>query len=136
MSRTFFLLFFTVSLFAKNSFFDYTYSYVLQKDQVAKIDIKKDYLPTKKQDGKLEFRWTLYKAGKLVLLVNYEGHPTQYLLEKRYKRNSVKISLVGDYPTVSKEAFAIIRFDSFKNKKANLYVMIRDPQKRMEVRFK
>ena len=80
MSRAFFGLFFAVSLFSESSFWNYSYSYTLKKDQVARIVIKKDYLPTIEKEGILEFRWTLYKADKLVLLVNYEGFPTQHLI--------------------------------------------------------
>jgi len=123
-------------LFGVSSFWSYSYSYTLKKDQIATVRIKKDYLPTIKKEGLLEFRWTLFKDNKLVLHVSYEGFPTQYLLENRYRRNSVKIKLLGDYPTISKEAFAIIRFKDFKNNKAYFDVLIRDPEQRMEVRFK
>ena len=41
---------------------DYQYGYILKKDEIAKVEIKKDYLPTKKDEGILKFRWTLYKA--------------------------------------------------------------------------
>jgi hypothetical protein len=136
MSRAFLGLFFTLSLFSKSSFWNYSYSYTLKKDQVARVVIKKDYLPTIKKEGILEFRWTLYKGDKLVLLVDYEGFPTQHLIEKRYRRDTVKVKLLGDYPSISKEAFAIIRFRDFKNKKATFDVMVRDPEHRMEVRFK
>ena len=136
MSRIFCLVFLASSLFAESSFWNYTYSYTLKKDQVADIVIKKNYLPTKKSDGILKFRWTLYKGKRLVLLTNYESYPNQFILEKRYKRDTVKIDLLGDNPTISKEAFAIIKFRDFKGDKAYLDVMIRDPEHRMEVRFK
>ncbi len=125
-----------MTVMSGSGYFDYSYSYKLKKDQTARIVIKKDYLPTKKSDGILEFRWTLYKAKKLVLLVRYEGIPTQYLLEKRYKRDSIKIDLLGDYSGVANEVFAIVRFKDFKNSKADFDVLIRDPKKRLEVRFK
>ena len=136
MSKILSVFLFSVLFFGESSFWNYSYSYTLKKDQVAKIRIKKDYLPTIKKEGLLQFRWTLFKANKLVLLVDYEGYPTQYLLENRYRRNSVKIKLLGDYPTISKEAFAIIRFKDFKDKKASFDVLIRDPEHRLEVRFK
>ena len=58
------------------------------------------------------------------------------MIEKRYRRDTVKVRLLGDYPSVSKEAFAIIRFRDFKNKKATFDVLVRDPEHRIEVRFK
>jgi len=136
MSRILSLLFFAVFVFAQSGYWDYEHSYTLQKDQVARISIKKDYPPTKKDEGILKFRWTLFKADKLVLLTNYEGFPVQHLLEKRYRRDTIKVVLLGDNPTISKEAFAIIKFKDFKNNKASFDVMIRDPQKRLEVRFR
>jgi len=136
MSRFLSIFFITSILIAESSFWNYSYSYLLKKDQVARIVIKKDYLPSIKEEGILKFRWTLYKANKLVLLVNYEGNPTQYLIEDKYRRNTIKIKLLGDYLSVSKEAFAIIRFNDFKNKKASFDVLVRDPEHRLEVRFK
>ncbi len=135
MNRVFLLLF-PILLWSESSFWSYTYSYTLKKDEVVNISIKKDYLPTKKSDGKLKFRWTLYSGKKLVLLVDYEGFKKQYLLESRYKRNTVKINLIGDFQGIKNQAFALIIFKKFKNKKATLDVNIRDPKSRMEVRFK
>ncbi len=135
MSR-FFLLIFSFFLFGSDAFWSYTYTYTLKKDQIAKIEIKKDYLPTKKSDGKLKFRWTLFSGDRLVLLVDYEGFKNQYLLEKRYKRDSIKVNLIGDYDGIKNQIFALIRFKDFKNNKATFDVLIRDPKKRVEVRFK
>jgi len=137
MSKIFFLLLFSTIAFSESSFWSYNHSYSLKKDKLVRVEIKKDYLPTKKSDGILEFRWTLYKAKKLVLLVSYEGFKTQYLLEKKHKRDVVSINLIGDYKSVGSRSFAIIKFSDFDDKKkvANLEVMIRDENKRMEVRF-
>jgi len=138
MSKIFLLIFLLGTfLFSKSSFWSYTYSYSLKKDKLVKVEIKKDYLPTKNSDGILEFRWTLYSAKKLVLLVSYEGFKTQYVLEKQYKRDAISINLIGDYKSIRSKAFAVIKFSDFDDKKkiANLEVMIRDSDKRMEVRF-
>ena len=131
-----FLLLLPLILFGSNSFWNYTYSYETKKDEVVKISIKKDYLPTKKSDGILKFRWTLYSGKRLVLLVDYEGFKYHYLLEKNYKRNIVTINLIGDFPSIKERAFALIKFRDFKNNRAFFDVKIRDPQKRLEVRFK
>ncbi len=135
MNRVFLLLL-PFFLYAKSSFWNYTYTYSLKKDEVVNIDIKKDYLPRKKSDGKLKLRWTLFSAKRLVLLVDYEGFKNQYILEKRYKRNAVKINLIGDFVGIKNQAFALVVFRDFKNKKATLDVKIRDPKHRLEVRFK
>jgi len=131
-----FLLLLPFLLCAKTSFWNYTYTYTIKKDEVVNIEIKKDYLPTKKSDGKLNLRWTLYSGEKLVLLVDYEGFKNQYLLEKRYKRDAIKINLIGDFRGIKNQAFALVVFRDFKNKKATLDVKIRDPKHRLEVRFK
>ena len=131
-----FLLLIPFLIYSESSFWNYTYTYTTKKDEVVNIYIKKDYLPTKKSDGKLKFRWTLYTAKKLVLLVDYEGFKYQYLLQKTYKRNAVKINLIGDFNGVKNQAFALIVFKDFKNNKATFDVLIRDPKNRLEVRFK
>ena len=128
-----FILLLSCFLYAK---IDYSYSYTLKKDEIAKIEIKKDYLPTKKSEGILKFRWTLYKADRLVLLVDYEGFKYQYILQKLYQRDRVKINLLRDFPEIKNQAYAIIAFKDFKNNKATLEVFIKDSQKRLEVRFK
>jgi len=110
--------------------------YILKKDQIATIKIKKNYPPTIKKEGVLKFRWTLYKANKLVLLVDYEGFKNQYLLEKRYGLDRVKIRLISDFYPIKNETYAIIIFKDFKNKRAYLRVFIKDPKKRLKVRFK
>jgi len=136
MSKIFFVLIFTITLFG-SGFWDYTYTYNTKKDELIKIKIKKDYLPTKKTEGKLVLRWTLYSGEKLVLLANYEGNKTQYLLEKSYKRDSVKIDLLDDYKNKMKKAFAIVKFIDFDTKKnvVKLEVKIHDPNKRLKVDF-
>ena len=131
-----FLLLLPFVLFCSDSFWNYTYTYETKKDEVVKISIKKDYLPTKQSDGILKFHWTLYSGKRLVLLVDYEGFKYHYLLEKNYKRNIVTINLIGDFSSIKNKAFALIKFRDFKNKKALFDVKIRDPQKRLEVRFK
>lgn len=118
--------------------FDYTHTFSLKKDEVAKISvIKKDYKTTSPKSGEMFFRWTLFHNNLLVLLVNYEGFATQHVLEKEYKRDSVGINLLGDYERVNQRVYMVIKFSEFDESKkvASLDVMIRDPKKRVEVKF-
>jgi hypothetical protein len=133
------LFFATFLLFgAESDKFDYTHTFSLKKDEVAKISvIKKDYKTSPRKESEVSFRWTLFHNHLLVLLVSYEGFTTQYVLEKRYKRDSVSIWLMGDYERVGERVFLALKFSDFKDDKkiAILDVMIYNPKKRVEVRF-
>jgi hypothetical protein len=118
------------------SAFDYSDKFILKKDEVAKIEIiKKDYKTHRVSE--LKFRWTLYHNDRLVLLVNYDGFATQYILKKEYQRDSIKIDLVGDYVNIADKVYLILKFRDFKNDKklADFDVMIKDLKKRVEVKF-
>ncbi len=126
---SFFTIFLLNSLLAK---IDYTYSYNLKKDEFAKVEIKKK---DKKDIVFLNVRWTLFKANRLVLFVEYDKSKHQYILEKLYKRDRVLINLIGDFPNIRDRAYAMIVFRDFKDKKATIDIYIKDPQKRLKVRF-
>jgi len=131
----FLLIFFSLAT-AKLIDWDYTHSFNLKKDEIAKIQItKKDYTSQPKPDGELEFRWTLYHNDLLILLVKYEGFSTQYTLKKKYKRDAVRIYLLGDYDNIADRVYLILRFSEFKKETATIEAMIRDPKKRIEVKF-
>jgi len=131
----FLLIFFSLAT-AKLIDFDYTHSFNLKKDEIAKIQIiKKDYTTQPKPDGELEFRWTLYHNDLMILLVNYEGFATQYTLKKEYKRDTVRIYLLGDYENIADRVFLILKFSEYKKGTATIEAMIRDPRKRIEVKF-
>ncbi len=85
----------------------------------------------------LTMRWTLFQNERLVLLVNYDGFPTQYILQKKYKRNSIKIALRDDYHDSFKRAIMIVTFTEFDEAKktALLKASISDPNKRIEIKF-
>lgn len=140
MSKILATLFFSTALLfgAKVDKFDYTHTFSLKKDEVAKISvIKKDYKTSPRKESEVSFRWTLFHNHLLILLVSYEGFTTQYVLEKRYKRDSVSIWLMGDYERVGERVFLALKFSDFKADKkiATLDAMILDRKKRVEVRF-
>ena len=137
MNKLVVILLFSLSLFsAEFKDWDYTHTFSLKKDEVAKITvIKKEYEKQSKLDGKLFFSWTLYHNKLLVMLVNYEGHPTQHVLQKLYKRDAVALNLMGDYEQHNQRVVLKIKFTDFAKGTAIIDAKIYDPKKRVEVEF-
>jgi len=113
---------------------DYSHDFVLKKDKVARVEVVKREDSSKRV---LTMRWTLFQNDRLVLLLKYDGFPTQYILQKKYKRNSIKIALRDDYHDGFKQAIMIVTFKDFDTDKkmAHLRVSIMDPKKRIEIHF-
>ena len=137
MNKLYLSLLFCTSLFSKELVnWDYTHEFSLKKDDVAKVEIvKKEYEHQSDKDGKLSFRWTLHQNKLLVLLVNYEGHPTQHVLEKLYKRDSVSLNLMGDYAQFAQKVILKLKFSDFTKNRATIEALVYDPKKRVEVEF-
>jgi hypothetical protein len=132
MSRTLFALLFGISSLFGSFKFDYQKDFDLKKDEIASIKITKR---ANKDSQNLNFRWTLYSDDKLVLLVKYDNFPTQYLLQKEYKRNSIKIYLRDDYLKSFKRAYLILQFVDFKDKRAHIKALISDPSRELDIEF-
>jgi hypothetical protein len=129
------LFFFSVLPLLLSAFsWDYSHDFVLKKDKVATIEVIKREDRSKRV---LTMRWTLFENERLVLLVKYDGFPTQYVVQKKYKRNSIKIALRDDYHEGSKRAIMIVTFKAFDDAKktALLKVSVSDPNKRIEITF-
>ncbi len=128
------LLSLLVPLMLWSSLFDYKKVYSLKKDEVAKILVTKR---DTKEVQEVRFRWTLYSDKKLVLLVKYDDFPTQYLLQKEYKRNSIRIYLRDDYQNIFKRAYLVLNFVSFDEGKdiATINAMVSDPNRELEIDF-
>jgi hypothetical protein len=128
------LLVILFSLYADAFTWDYQHSFQLKKDEVAHIEVIRRVDDSKRD---LTLRWTLYQNERLVLLVKYDTFPTQYILQKEYKRNSIRIALRDDYSEASQRCFLILSFKSFDEGKkvALLEASIMDVKKRIEIRF-
>ena len=113
---------------------DYSHDFVLKKDEVSSIEVIKREDSSKRV---MTLRWTLYQNNRLVLLINYDGFPTQHILQKEYKRNSIKITLRDDYTLASKRCYMIIGFHDFDEAKKTvlLRASITDPKKVIEIKF-
>jgi len=139
MNKIWVILLICSSLFGeKVSNFQYEKIFKLNKDDIATISvIKKDYKTQSELDGKLKFRWTLYKNDLLVLLVNYEGFATQHVLQRIYKRDTLSVSLMSDYERTQDRVFLVLKFSDYDEKKkiAMIEAKIRDPRSRVEVSF-
>ena len=138
MSRLLFLLLLATSLTEADSFWDYQYTYRLKKDQAVKMTVLKPDLKGERQkQSELIFRWTLYTDGRLVLLMQYEGFPTQHILERGYKRDAARLYLRDDYNREDLRSYLLIRFVEFdpKRRMATLDLKVKDPQKRVHIIF-
>ena len=132
MKKLFVLLFLPLVLVAFK--WEYTHDFILKKDEVGQINV------IKRKDSTVRvllLRWTLYQNGRLVVLAKYDGFPTQYIIQKEYKRNSIKITLRDDYNVGSKRCYLILTFKTFDDakKRALIRASITDPQKRIEIKF-
>ncbi len=132
MKKLFLTLFLPLFLVAYK--WDYTHDFILKKDEVAVIKVRK------KADSSsriLQLRWTLYTNERLVLLVNYDGFPRQYILQKEYKRNSIRITLRDDYSLRAKRSYLILTFKDFSdnNRTALIKAFVADPNKKIEIGF-
>ncbi len=117
---------------------DLTHRFLLKKDQVAVVEIKKDYPSTFPKEGILTFRWTLYHNRRLVVLLDYEGFKHQYILEPKYGRNRLQLFLTGDYKRIDRRPYMLLTFEHFntKERRALLIARFNDPAKRLEIRIK
>jgi len=76
------------------------------------------------REKKLFFRWTLYKNGGLVVLLNYDGFNKQFILRKEYFKNSFRLNLYQSDNYNKNSPFLYLVFREFKDNKAkfNLYL--------------
>ena len=71
----------------------------LQKDEFYTLVFKAN-----EAEKRLFFRWTLHKNRGLVVHLNYDYFPHQFILYQDYQRNCYKIPLFKEEPTKYSEA--------------------------------
>jgi len=130
MSKFLLAVIFVHTLFAFD--WDSKHECTLSKDQLEKIEITNLEDKTK---SILNFRWTLYKNKRLVVLLKKDNFPNQYILEQSYKANSIKINLSDDYTDEYNRAYIRISFRDFKEHKAKFKIFLRDPKRRFSVKY-
>ena len=148
MSRLLFVfgisLFFLIHLCAEVKY-EYRYQFVLKKDELGFVYINRKEVTKKAtaenptNDYLLKLRWTLFANEQLFLLVNYRGHPYQYVLKKNYPLESVTLPLLPDGENkMDAKVLIKIVFNDFSqsNREAILDIFIEDNQERIQVEFK
>ncbi|PAF50614.1 hypothetical protein [Helicobacter sp. 13S00477-4] len=110
MSKIFFLVFFAVLGFCKEPIWNFDKNIILKKDEVYKGFAYEENL--KKP---LILRWTLYKNNGLVVLLNYDKFPYQFILYKDYQRDTFKLPLFVNNGS-DKTSFLYISFKDFDQK--------------------
>lgn len=136
---------FLVSTLLGEGLFQYQHQFILKKDEIGSIFINRKEVRKKatkenpNNDYLLRFRWTLFANNLLIVLVNYRGHPTQYVLEKKYPLESILIPLLPDgEDIINSQVYAKIVFNDFNqsNKEAVFDIFIKDVGERILVEFK
>lgn len=131
-------------LFAQQSY-EYQHQFILKKDEIGNVFINRKEVtkkPTKDNPNNeylLKFRWTLYTNKLLTVLVNYRGHPTQYIMKKTYPLESVIIPLLPDgEDVINSRVYLKMVFNDFNqsSKEAIFDIFIEDTNQRIEVEFK
>ena len=112
-------------------FWDYSFKTELAKDQLYSLSV--DDLELKKR---LVFRWTLFHNNGLVLLVNYDGHPHQYVLYERYQENTVRLKIARKAGYTAHAPFLLLVFKEFdyKERKAKFEIVVKDSSKKLLVK--
>jgi len=116
----------------------HSYRYSLKKDELARVDI------TSTNSGKsvkyeLFFRWTLVVKDRVTLLLNYKGHPYQYVLYKKRSLDTIRVELLNDGQNKLKDkTFLILVLDKIDKKEGEVSfnLFIKDKNSRILVDFK
>jgi hypothetical protein len=130
MSR--FLLSLLIPFYLFGFSWDYTHEFSLKKDEVGVVRVTNRYDESVRD---ILIHWTLYVDKRLVLLIKYDSFPTQYIIKKEYKRNSIKIDLRDDYKNPFTRSYLLLTFKDFRDEKAILNVNVSDPKKRVRIDY-
>ncbi len=105
----------------------------LVKDQYQSVIVKEEKLVRL-----LKFRWTLYAGDGLVMHLNYNEQASQFILYKKYKKDTFRIPLFSKKSAYKRVPFLYLVFDRFdcKEKKAYFNIFIDDPEKRALIEVK
>ena len=125
--------------------YEYTHRFSLKKDEVGMVFINRKEITKRvreenpNNDFLLKVRWTHFANDQLFVLVNYRGHPYQYIMKKTYPLERISLPLLPDGENrLDTRVFAHIAFHDFdqRNKEAVLDILIEDNQERIRVEFK
>jgi len=120
-------------LFLQAAETSFTKEISLKKDQYQQIVVKEEA-----DIRVLNFRWTLYAGDGLVMHLNYNGMPHQFILFKNYKKDTYKVRLLPKISAYRREPYLYLIFKKydFENKKAIFEIFVDDPEKRALIEVK
>jgi len=145
MSRLLFVFLISLGSLCAEVKYEYQHQFILKKDELGFVHINRKEVTKKAtaenptNDYLLKLRWTLFANNQLFLLVNYRGHPYQYILKKNYPLESVTLPLLPEGENkMDAKVFIKIVFNDFSqsNHEAILDIFIEDNQERIQVEFK
>lgn len=112
---------------------NYTKEIALVKDQYQTILVNEGAMLRV-----LKFRWTLYAGGGLVVHLNFNDRPSQFILYKHYKKDTYRVHLLSKTSAYKRPSFLYLVFKKFdyKSKKAHFDVVIDDPEHRAIIEVK
>jgi hypothetical protein len=125
------LLFLTASLMQAEWML--TKQVALEKDQYQSVLVKEEEIIRL-----LKFRWTLYAGDGLVVHLNYNENPSQFILYKQYKKDTFKLALLPKRSKYKRVPFLYLVFNKFDDKQNRAYfdIFIDDPKKQALIEVK
>jgi len=104
----------------------------LKKDAIEKILVKRDG-----SQHLLQFRWTLYQNGGLVLLRAYDGFNAQNVLRLNHKNQSVRVEIDMRGSDPKAFTYIVIKFKAFEasRQEAVFDLLLRDDAERVELKY-
>jgi len=105
----------------------------LSKDQYQTVLVKEEEILRV-----LKFRWTLFAGDGLVMHLNYNENPSQFILYKQYKKDTFSLALLPTKSRYKRVPFLYLVFNKFdfKEKKAYFDIFIDDPEKQALIEVK
>ncbi len=117
-------------------------SSALEWKTVKSISLGKDKLERLlvKSDGSLrllEFRWSLYKNGNLVVLGSFDDIVYQHILKLNHTNQSFRIDLLNQTAHKIKVPYILVKFTDFdyKNSKSKFDIFLQDEEEEITLEY-
>ncbi|BEK45715.1 exporting protein [Campylobacter jejuni] len=122
------------NVLASEPTFDYTYKFILKKDERASVQIKEIGYEDKVQN--FDFYWTLFDNANIIVHSKFRKYPRQFVMSLRRNLDWVTQTLIPDYtnPHIDR-ARLILEFSSYNKGLATFTVYIEDKESRLMVEF-
>lgn len=128
------ILFAFNSVLASEPTFDYTYKFILKKDERASVQIQEIGYEDKVQN--FDFYWTLFDNTNIIVHSKFRKYPRQFVMSLRRNLDWETQTLIPDYtnPYVDR-ARLILEFSGYNKGLATFTVYIEDKGSRLRVEF-